>query len=166
MNDKYKSKNKPYANVELRGGGSGTRQKGGGSATLTAKRGRAKAKLKLGGDFYKGRPIETIDINEYNIRKELDLTVPVGPADVSVGASEERFKFQEKNPYGTFKDKPKPQRNFRAGVSVPVGPAMLDLTGNVSPRTPGRKRKVGARLGVRIPLNKGGTVKSKSKKKK
>ena len=166
MSGKYRSKNKPYANVELRGGGSGTRQKGGGSATLTAKRKRAKAKLELGGGFYKGRPIETVDINEYNIQKGLDLTVPVGPADVTVGASEERFKFQEKNPYGTFKYKPKPQRNFRAGVSVPVGPAMLDLTGNVSPKTPGRKRKVGARVGLRVPFNKGGTVKSKSKKKK
>ena len=166
MSNKYKSKNKPYANVELRGGGSGTRQKGRGSAKLTAQRGRAKAKLELGGGFYKDRPIETVDINEYNIRKGLDLTVPVGPANVTVGASEERFKFQEKNPDGTFKYKPKPQRNFRAGVSVPVGPAMLDLTGNVSPRTPGRKRKVGARLGLRMPFNKGGTVKSKSKKKK
>lgn len=166
MSDKYRSKNKPYANVELRGGGSGTRQKGGGSATLTAQKGRAKAKLKLGGGFYKGRPIETVDINEYNIRKGLDLTVPVGPADVTVGASEERFKYQQDDPYGTFKYKSKPQRNFRAGVSVPVGPATLDLTGNVSPRTPGRKRKIGARLGLRMPFNKGGTVKSKSKKKK
>tara|TARA_R100000008_G_C3584463_1_gene171125 strand:+ start:2244 stop:2744 length:501 start_codon:yes stop_codon:yes gene_type:complete len=166
MSGKYRSKNKPYSNVELRGSGSGTRGGGGGSATLTAERGRAKAKLQLGGSFYKGRPIESVDINEYNILKGLDLTVPVGPADVTVGASEERFKYQEKNPDGTFKYKPKPQRNFRAGMSVPVGPAMLDLTGNVSPRSPGRKRKIGARVGLRIPLNKGGTVKSKSKKKK
>ena len=166
MSCKYRSKNKPYSNVELRGGGSGTRRRGGGSATLTAKKGRAKAKLELGGGFYKSRPIETVDINEYNIRKGLDLTVPMGPADLTVGASEERFKYQQDDPYGTFKYKSKPQRNFRAGVSVPVGPATLGLTGNVSPRSLGRKRKIGARFGVRIPLNTGGTVKQKSKKKK
>ena len=111
-------------------------------------------------------PIQSVDIKEGSLSKGIDLTVPIGPADFSIGASESRDKFQADTPWGIFKDKGKPVRNFRAGVSVPVGPATLGLTGNVSPRSLGRKRKIGARFGVRIPLNKGGTVKQKSKKKK
>lgn len=165
MMGKYKSKGKPYANIELKGGGGGTKKKFGGSATLQAKKDKAKIKLSLGGGFSKNRPIEGIDIKEGGLSKGLDLTVPIGPTDFSIGASESREKFQAKTPYGRFKNKSKPVRNFRTGVSVPLGTGRLGLTGDVTPRGPNRKRKIAGRLSFTSNFNKGGKVSKKNKKK-
>ena len=162
---KYKSKEKPYANVELTGGGSGSKKKAEGSAKLTAKKGRAKVKLSLGGGWTKNRPIQSVDIKEGGLSKGIDLTVPIGPADFSIGASESRKKSQANTPWGRFKNKGKPVRNFRAGVDIPLGQGTLGLSGNITPRdsSANRKRVIGGKLGLRIPFNKGGKVKKKRK---
>jgi hypothetical protein len=165
--DKYKSKNKPYANIELKGGGGGNKKKFGGSATLQAKKDRAKIKLNVGGGFSKNRPIEGIDITEGGLSKGIDLTVPIGPADFNVGASESREKFQVTTPYSRFKNKSKPVRNFRAGAKIPVGRGTVGLSGNITPGDASAKRKrvIGGGLELRFPLNKGGKVRKKNKKK-
>tara|TARA_R100001129_G_scaffold185256_2_gene172753 strand:- start:1017 stop:1514 length:498 start_codon:yes stop_codon:yes gene_type:complete len=165
MMGKYRSKGKPYANMELKGGGGGGKKKFGGSATLQAKKGRTKIKLGVGGGWTKNRPIQSVDIKEGSLSKGIDLTVPIGPADFSIGASESRDKFQADTPWGIFKDKGKPVRNFRAGVNFPVGQGTFGITGDVTPRGPNRKRKVGARLGFTSNFNKGGKVSKKNKKK-
>jgi len=87
---KYKSKEKPYANVELTGGGSGSKKKAEGSAKLTAKKGRAKVKLSLGGGWTKNRPIEGVDTVEGGLSKGVDFTLPVGSYNFGAGITEQR----------------------------------------------------------------------------
>jgi hypothetical protein len=167
--EKYRSKKKPYANVELKGGGGGTKKNFGGSATLTAKKGRTKINLGLGGGWIKKRPIEGIDIKEGGLSKGIDLTVPVPytAADFNVGASESRDKFQVNTPSGILKNKGKPVYNFRAGAKIPVGRGTVGLSGNITPGDASAKRKrvIGGGLELRFPLNKGGKVRKKNKKK-
>ena len=157
----YRSKNKPYANVELNVTGRGSRKKGSGSASLKVKKGKTKVKVNLGGGFQETKPIEGVDIKNYGLTKGLDLSVPLLGGNLNLGASESREKFQLNHPYGIYKQKRKPVRNFRAGLSMPVGGGTLGITGDVTPKGPNRKRKlnIGAKWGIKF--NKGGKVKKK-----
>ena len=152
--------------ISIQGKGKGTpKKKLGGSATLRANKNRVGIELGVDGGFNKNRPIEGIDLTEGGLSKRIGVTVPIGPADFNIGASESREKFQADTPFGRFKNKKKPFRTFGGGLSIPVGSGRIGLTGNVTPRGPNRKRKVGARLGFTSNFNKGGKVSKKNKKK-
>ena len=69
----YRSKNKPYANVELNVTGRGDKKKGSGSASLKVKKGKTKVKVNLGGGFQKTRPVEGVDVENYGLTKGLDF---------------------------------------------------------------------------------------------
>ena len=157
----YRSKNKPYANVELNVTGRGDKKKGSGSASLKVKKGKTKVKVNLGGGFQKTRPVEGVDVENYGLTKGLDLSIPLLGGNLDLGASESREKFQVNHPYGVYKEKAKPVRNFRAGLSMPVGVGTLGITGGVTPKGPNRKRKLEGRVGYGIKFNKGGKVKKK-----
>ena len=157
----YRSKNKPYANVELNVTGRGDKKKGSGSASLKVKKGKTKVKVNLGGGFQKTRPVEGVDVENYGLTKGLDLNIPLLGGNLDLGASESREKFQVNHPYGVYKEKGKPVRNFRAGLSMPVGVGTLGITGDVIPKGPNRKTKLGGRVGYGIKFNKGGKVKKK-----
>ena len=157
----YKSKNKPYSNVELTITRHGGKKKGAGSALLKVRKGKTKVKASLRGGFQKNRPRESVDEKSYGLTKGLDLSVPLLGGNLNLGASESREKFQVNHPYGIYKEKRKPVRNFRAGLSMPVGGGTLGITGDVTPKGPNRKRKlnIGAKWGIKF--NKGGKVKKK-----
>tara|TARA_B100000700_G_C14473513_1_gene591778 strand:- start:68 stop:550 length:483 start_codon:yes stop_codon:yes gene_type:complete len=157
----YRSKNKPYANVELNVTGRGDKKKGSGSASLKVKKGKTKVKVNLGGGFQKTRPVEGVDVENYGLTKGLDLSIPLLGGNLDLGASESREKFQVNHPYGVYKEKGKPVRNFRAGLYMPVGVGTLGITGDVTPKGPNRKRKLNVKAGYGIKFNKGGKVKKK-----
>ena len=102
---KYRSKNKPYANVELNVTRHGGKKKGAGSALLKVRKGKTKVKASLRGGFQKNRPRESVDEKSYGLTKGLDLSIPLLGGNLDLGASESREKFQVNHPYGIYKQK-------------------------------------------------------------
>ena len=173
---KYRSKKKPYANMELKGGGVGGNRGGvggkkkgakyfDGSATLTAKKGRAKIKLGLGGGWIKNRPIEGVDIVEGNLSKGVDFTLPIGSYNFGAGITEQRNKFQENTPWGRFKHKGKPRRTGRVKLEKDFGWGSIGGSLAFTPGSEKWKQNVKGGVNLRIPFNKGGKVSKKNKKK-